>query len=205
MAETKSLHDAFIDELRDAYDAEKQLIKALSKMAKAATAEDLRSAFEGHLEETKGHVERLEQVFEWLEEKVRGKHCDGIAGIIEEGQTAMEADFDEPTLDACLIAGGQRAEHYEMAAYGTLVAWARAMGHTDAADLLQETLDEEKAADEKLTAIAEGGVNEHAAAGGYGEDDAEPLVTAGRASSSGMASSGNRPAASTAASRSRRK
>ena len=98
-----------------------------------------------------GHVERLEQVFESLDEKVRGKHCDGIAGIIEEGKAIMEEDFDEATMDACLIAAGQRAEHYEMAAYGTLVAWARAMGHDEAADLLQETLDEEKAADEKLS------------------------------------------------------
>src|SRR5687768_3313177 len=150
MAETGTLHDAFIEELRDAYDAEKQLVKALPKMAKAASSTELRQAFENHLEETKGQVGRLEQVFASLEEKARGKHCDGIAGIIEEGKAVMEEDFDEATMDACLIAGAQRAEHYEMAAYGTLVAWATAMGHTDAADLLQETLDEENATDEKL-------------------------------------------------------
>jgi ferritin-like metal-binding protein YciE len=163
MAETNTLSDAFLDELRDAYDAEKQLTKALPKMAKTATSPVLRDAFESHLQETRGHVERLEQVMEGLGEKVRGKHCDGIEGIIEEGKSVMEEDFDETTMDACLIASGQRAEHYEMAAYGTLVAWANALGHADAAELLQETLDEEKAADEKLTSLAEGGINQEAA------------------------------------------
>ncbi len=173
MADAGTLHDAFLDELRDAYDAEKQLLKALPKLAKAATSSELKGAFESHLEETRGHVDRLEQVFEGLEEKVRGKHCDGIAGIIEEGKSVMDEDFDEATMDACLIAAGQRAEHYEMAAYGTLVAWARGMGHTDAASLLQETLDEEKAADEKLTSIAEGGVNQEAAEKAHPSDDDE--------------------------------
>jgi ferritin-like metal-binding protein YciE len=160
---TGTLRDAFVDELRDSYDGEKQLIKALKKMAKAAKAGDLRDAFETHLEETKGQVQRLEQVFGMLDEKVKGKHCDGLAGIIEEGSAVMEEDFDDATLNACLIASGQRAEHYEMAAYGTLVAWARSLGHDEAADLLQETLDEEKAADEKLSALAEGGINQDAA------------------------------------------
>jgi ferritin-like metal-binding protein YciE len=163
MPKAKTLHDAFIDELRDAYDAEKQLTKALPKMARAATSEELRTAFENHLKETQGHVTRLEQVFASIDEKARGKHCDGIAGIIEEGKNVMEEDFDEVTMDACLIAGGQRAEHYEMAAYGTLVAWAKSMGHGEAAQLLEETLEEEKAADEKLTSIAESGINEEAA------------------------------------------
>src|SRR6187401_400099 len=163
MADAGTLHDAFIDELRDAYDAEKQLTKALPKMAKAARSPKLRTAFEEHLEETRGQIERLEQIFESLDEKVRGKHCDGIAGIIEEGQSIMEEDFDDTTMDACLIAAGQRAEHYEMAAYGTLVAWARTMGHEEAADLLQQTLEEEKAADEKLSSLAEGGINQTAA------------------------------------------
>jgi ferritin-like metal-binding protein YciE len=173
MADTATLHDAFLDELRDAYDAEKQLTKALPKMAKAATSPGLRNAFESHLEETRGHVTRLEQVFATLDEKVRGKHCDGIAGIIEEGDAVMKEEFDEATMDACLIAGGQRAEHYEMAAYGTLVAWARAMDHNDAADLLQETLDEEKAADEKLSSLAENGINQEAAAAAHPEDNDE--------------------------------
>src|SRR4026208_2167949 len=140
MAQAGTLHDAFIDELRDAYDAEKQLMKALPKLAKASSNPDLRTAFETHLEETRGHVDRLEQVFESLDEKVRGKHCDGIAGIIEEGKSIMEEEFDESTMDACLIAAGQRAEHYEMAAYGTLIAWAQSMGHNEAVQLLQQNL-----------------------------------------------------------------
>ena len=163
MAESGTLHDAFLDELRDAYDAEKQLLKALPKMARAASAEELRAAFEAHLEETKVQVDRLEQVFASLDEKVRGKHCDGIAGIIEEGKSVMGESFDDATMDACLIASGQRAEHYEMAAYGTLIAWARTMGHTQAARLLQQTLDEEKAADEKLSGLADDGINQEAA------------------------------------------
>src|ERR1700730_2813763 len=133
MAEDRTLHDAFIDELRDAYDAEKQITKALPKMAKAASSPELRAAFESHLEETRGQITRLEEVCASLDEKVRGKHCDGMAGIIEEGKSAMEEDFDDATMDACLIASGQRVEHYEMAAYGTLVAWARVMGHVDVA------------------------------------------------------------------------
>jgi len=163
MAASGTLHDAFIDELRDTYDAEKQLLKALKKMAKSATAPELKSAFESHLQETQGQVGRLEQVFSSLGEKARGKHCDGIAGIIEEGQSAMGEDFDEATMDACLIASGQRAEHYEMAAYGTLVEWARLMGHTDAVSLLKANLDEEKAADKKLTGLAKSGINRSAA------------------------------------------
>src|SRR3954447_13138871 len=173
MAEAGTLHDAFIDELRDTYDAEKQLTKALSKLARASSNPKLREAFETHLEETLGQIERLEAVFEALNERVRGKHCDGIAGIIEEGKSIMEEDFDESTMDACLIAAGQRSEHYEMAAYGTLVAWANAMGHSDAAELLEEILDEEKAADEKLSGLAESGINQQAAdAASDDEEDA---------------------------------
>lgn len=174
MADTKTLHDAFIDELRDAYDAEKQLIKALPKMAKAASSPELRTAFEKHLGETRGHVERLERAFASLDEKVRGKHCDGIEGIIEEGKSVMEEEFDDATMDACLIAGGQRAEHYEMAAYGSLVAWARTMGHTEAARLLEQNLAEEKAADKKLTALAEGGINKDAADQAHPQEQKAP-------------------------------
>jgi ferritin-like metal-binding protein YciE len=173
MAEAGNLHDAFLDELRDAYDAEKQLTKALPKLAKAATSEVLRDAFESHLEETRGHVTRLEQVFEGLDEKARGKHCDGIEGIIEEGRAVMDEDFDDATMDACLIASGQRAEHYEIAAYGTLVAWAKAMGHEDAVELLQSILDEEKAADEKLTSLAEAGINQEAADAVSSDEESE--------------------------------
>jgi len=178
MSDAGTLHDAFVDELRDIYDAEKQLTKALPKLARNASSPDLRSAFESHLEETRGQVERLEQVFESLEEKARGKHCDGIAGIIEEGKSIMEEDFDETTMDACLIASGQRAEHYEMAAYGTLVAWARAMGHSTAAKLLQQTLDEEKASDKKLTSLAEGGINQEAADAAHPSEEEEEEMPA---------------------------
>ena len=167
---SETLHDAFVDELRDAYDAERQLTQALPKMAKAATSPELRQAFESHLEETRSQVERLQQVFELLDEQARGKHCDGMAGIIEEGKAIMEEDFDEATMDACLIAAGQRAEHYEIAAYGTLVAWATALGHVDAASILETILDEEKNADETLSGLAEGGINMDAAGSGDTED-----------------------------------
>jgi ferritin-like metal-binding protein YciE len=172
-----SLQEAFVDELRDAYDAEKQVLKALPKMIKAAASDELRTAFANHLEETKGQVARLERVFSSLDEKVRGKHCEGVAGIIEEGKSVMEEDFDEQTMDACLIASGQRVEHYEMAAYGTLVAWAKALGHSEAAALLEETLNEEKAADEKLTALAEGGINESAASGASDDEESDESDT----------------------------
>jgi ferritin-like metal-binding protein YciE len=186
MAEAGTLHDAFIDELRDAYDGEKQLLKALKKMAKAATSPELQAAFESHMAETEGQVARLEEVFGMLDEKVRGKHCDGLAGIIEEGKAKMEEDLDEATLDACLIAAAQRSEHYEIAAYGTLVAWAQVMGHTEAADLLQQTLDEEKATDEKLTALAESGINQEAADKAHpAEDDEEEMAVAAPASKKG--------------------
>src|ERR1700704_4448648 len=176
MSEAKTLHDAFLDELRDAYDAEKQLMKALTKMAQTATSTELRAAFEAHLKDTRGHITRLEEVLAGLDEKIRGKHCDGIAGIIEEGKSIMEEDFDDTTMDACLIAAGQRAEHYEMAAYGTLVAWAQAMGHTEAAKLLQQTLDEEKAADKTLSGLAEGGINQSAADAAHPDDEEEAMA-----------------------------
>lgn len=179
MADMRTLHDAFVDELRDTYDAEKQLTKALPKMVKAASSPELRKAFETHLEETRQQVQRLEQVFASIEEKARGKHCEGMAGIIEEAQAMMQQDFDDATSDAVLIASAQRVEHYEIAAYGTLVAWARVMGHEDAADLLQETLDEEKAADRKLNTIAEGGINEEAAEGPHEEEEELEPVGAG--------------------------
>jgi ferritin-like metal-binding protein YciE len=188
MAEKSTLHDAFIDELRDTYDAEKQLTKALAKLAKASSNPKLRQAFESHLDETEGQIERLEQVFESLDEKVKGKHCEGIAGIIEEGKSIMEEDFDDTTMDACLIAAGQRAEHYEMAAYGTLVAWAEAMGHKQAAKLLQQTLDEEKAADKKLSALAESGTNQRAAGTAHPDEERELVGAATHAGRKGGSS-----------------
>jgi len=168
-----TLRDALIDEIKDLYNAEKQLTKALPKMAKNASNDELRAALESHLAETDGHVERLEQIFGLLEEKVRGKHCAGMAGIIEEGSEMLEEDFEGAVLDACIIASGQRAEHYEMAAYGTSIAWASALGLTDIADLLRETLEEEKAADKKLSALALGDVNREAASGEDEEDESD--------------------------------
>ena len=168
----KTLKDAFMDELRDTYDAERQLTKALPKMARAATAAELKEAFSSHLEETQGQVTRLQKVFEMLGERARGKHCAGIAGIIEEGASIMEEDFDETAMDASLIAGGQRAEHYEMAAYGNLVAWARELGHMEVGELLQETLNEEKTANELLSALAQARVN-HDTAPLSGDDEME--------------------------------
>jgi ferritin-like metal-binding protein YciE len=192
-SERSSLRDAFIAELRDSYDSEKQLTKALPKLAAAASTPALKDAFESHLEETRGHVDRLEQVFEGLDEKAQGKHCDGIAGIIKEGSGVMSEDFDEATMDAALIAGGQRAEHYEIAAYGTLIAWAKQLGLDEAASLLQQTLDEEKAADRKLTEIAEDVVNQAAAGGDRGN--------AGK--DADMRSAAKRPPAKSAESRGR--
>lgn len=152
-----------IEEIRDLYDAERQLVKALPKMAKGASSDELRSLIETHLEETEGQVKRLERAFEMLDEKPRGKHCAGIAGIIKEGSDLLEEDFDGAVLDAGIIAGAQRAEHYEIGAYGSVIAWAKQMGEGDVASLLEETLEEEKGADEKLSALAEGSINQQAA------------------------------------------
>src|ERR1700730_5049145 len=142
------------EELKDIYDAEKRLVKALPKMAKAASAPDLRRAFEEHLAVTKKHVERLEQVFELLGVPAKAKTCAGMKGLIEEGEETMKEDAADQLMDAALIGAAQRVEHYEMAAYGTARALAEHLGNQEAADLLQETLEEEKEADEKLTEIA---------------------------------------------------
>jgi|SRR5579871_4840485 len=154
-----SLEDLFIEELRDMFDAEKQLVKALPKMAKAASTDELRHAFEEHLEQTRGHVERLERVFEAVGKKARGKTCEAMDGLVEEGADMIDAEADDQVRDAGLIAAAQRVEHYEMAGYGCLHTWARQMNNHKAADLLEQTLNEEKEADQKLTHIAEGMVN----------------------------------------------
>ena len=184
-----NLREALVEEIKDLYNCEKQLTKALPKLAKAATSDELREAFESHLEETDGQITRLERVFELLDEKPRGKHCAGIAGIIEEGSDTIQEDAEDAVMDAMLIAAGQRAEHYEIGAYGTVIAWAEALELTDVAQLLQETLAEEKAADEKLTALAESGINEAATAGAEDdesmEDDEEESSTASSGKSEG--------------------
>jgi ferritin-like metal-binding protein YciE len=160
-----TLQDLFVEQVRDLFDAEKQLVKALPKMAKAASSDDLRTAFENHLEETQGHVSRLEQIFTMLGIKPKAKSCAAMEGLIAEGKEMIEEKGDEAVKDAGLIACAQRVEHYEIAGYGCLHTWAQQLGRHDAAGLLEETLNEEKSADQKLTHIAEGAVNMNAAQG----------------------------------------
>lgn len=171
MAEVERLHDALIDELKDLLNAEKQLTRALPKLAQNATNPKLRQALRAHLKETNMQVRRLERALRSLDEKVEGKLCDGMQGIIKEGNKMIEETASGAVLDACIIAGAQRAEHYEIGAYGTCIAWARAMGHREVVRLLTQTLKEEKAADKKLSAIANSGVND-AANVGMDEDEA---------------------------------
>lgn len=163
MADEKTLDDLFLDTLKDIYYAEKQIVKALPKMAKAATAPDLKAGFEEHLEQTEGHVERLEQIFELIGKPARGKTCDAILGIIEEAKSIMEDFKGTVALDAGLVSSAQAVEHYEMARYGTLKTWANQLGMKDAVKLLDATLQEEKAADQKLSQIATTEVNAQAA------------------------------------------
>ncbi len=157
----KSLNELFVEELRDMYDGENRLTRALPRMAKAAEHPELRAAFTTHLRETERQITRLEQVFRAVGEKPRGKKCDGIMGIVEEGKAAME-ELDGAVLDAALIAGAQKVEHYEIASYGTLAHFAALLGNDQAKNLLGETLDEEKAADRKLNDIAKSRVNRDA-------------------------------------------
>jgi ferritin-like metal-binding protein YciE len=171
--QTNPLQQLMVEELRDLYHAEKQLTKALPKLAKNVSSPELRELLETHLDETEQHIGRLEEAFERLGERPRGKHCDGMAGIVEEGNALLQEDFNEAVLDAGIIAGAQRAEHYEIAAYGSVMAWAKILGHKDIAALLDETLEEEKAADKKLSALAERSVNRQAGNGGNGSTAAE--------------------------------
>ncbi len=173
-----NLRDALLDEIRDMYDAEKQIVKSLPKMVKGATSEELSEALQEHFDETQNQVTRLEQIFELLDEKPRGKHCAGMAGILEEGSELLKEDAEESVMDAMLIAGAQKVEHYEITSYGTAIAWADALGLTDVAELLGQSLAEEKAADEKLSALAESGINE-AATAGESEDEADEDTTSG--------------------------
>jgi len=171
-----SLADLLQDELKDLYDAEKQLTKALPKLAKKASNEELRDALEQHLQETEGHVERLERIFDMLGMPARGKRCEGMKHLIEEGNDMIGDAEEDATRDAVMIAAAQKAEHYEIASYGTVRTWANVLGKSDVASLLEETLEEEKAADEKLTEIAESFVNEAAAGEGEQEDEEQPTI-----------------------------
>ncbi len=158
----KTLNELFLDELADIYDAECQLVKALPKMAKAATCTHLQTAIVAHLEETKGHVTKLEQVFECFDKKAKGKTCEATAGLLEEADE-IAADFKgSPAINAALIAAAQKVEHYEIASYGCLREWAGVLGQQEAADLLEEILNEEKAANESLTELARERNNEEA-------------------------------------------
>ena len=167
------LRQTFIEELKDLYDAEKQITKALPKMAKAAENEELKEAFETHLEETEGQIERLERVFELFDETPKGKKCKAMDGLVAEGRELIE----EEEGDAALICAAQKIEHYEIASYGSLVSWARLLGEDEAADILEETLGEEEQADEKLTDLAESVINVEEA---EGEEEEQEETTSSR-------------------------
>jgi len=164
MADAKTLDDLFLDTLKDIYYAEKQIVKALPKMAKAATSSELKAGFEKHLQETQGHVDRLEQVFDLIGAPARGKTCEAILGIIEEAKEIMDEFKDSPALDAGLVSSAQAVEHYEIARYGTLKAWANQLGRSNVVKLLEATEQEEIATDKKLTQLGVGQVNRKAAA-----------------------------------------
>ena len=171
MANMESLEELLQEELKDIYDAEKQLTKALPKLAKKATTPDLQDAFEEHLRQTEQHMERLEQVFDQLGMPVKGKTCKGMKNLIAEGNDMIADADDDATRDAIMIAAAQKVEHYEIAAYGTLRTWANVLGHREIASMLEDTLEEEKETDQKLTGIAEGFVNQAAT---EGEEEEEP-------------------------------
>ena len=169
--EMESLRDLYIEELKDVYNAEKQLVRALPRMAKSASHEELRSAFEEHLTVTEEQVRRLETIFDDLGKPARGKKCLGMEGLIAEGKEMMEEDMEPEVLDAALISAAQRVEHYEIAAYGTLRTYARQLGYGNHAELLQQSLNEEGEADKLLSQIAESTVNVDAQAGDFSADD----------------------------------
>jgi ferritin-like metal-binding protein YciE len=155
----QTLEDLFLHDLKDLYNAEQQILKALPRMAKKASSPELRRAFEQHLKQTEVQVQRLERVFDTLDEKAKGKSCKGMQGLIEEGKELMSEDIEDDVLDAALIAAAQKVEHYEIAAYGTARTYAEMLGNREAARLLQQTLDEEGETDKKLTKLAESIVN----------------------------------------------
>jgi ferritin-like metal-binding protein YciE len=163
MAE-KTLNDLFYDGLKDIYYAERQILKALPKMARGAQAEEVKAAFQKHKDETQGQIERLQQVFEMLGKRAQGKTCPAIDGIIEEGEEMLDEFKGKAPIDAALVAAAQAVEHYEIARYGTLRAWAQTLGMNDAVKLLDETLKEESKTDEALTELAQSGANERAMA-----------------------------------------
>lgn len=168
-----NLRKLFVEELRDLYSAETQLVKALPKMAKGASSEELKQALEDHLDQTQGHVERLEEVFEQLDETPKGRTCKAMKGLVEEGSEILEEDGEDSVIDAGIIAAAQKVEHYEIAGYGTVRTWAGLLGENEAAELLQETLDEEGEANKLLNKLAQDIVNPEALSEG------DELETAG--------------------------
>ena len=190
--ELDTLRKLYIDELKDLYSAEKQILKALPKMARAATSPELKEAFQTHLEQTRGQIERLDRVFETLEASPRGKKCVGMEGLIEEANELIGEDPEPEVLDAGLISKAQHVEHYEIAGYGTVRAYAELLGETEQAALLQETLDEEGETDKLLTGLAEGAINLQAAMAGESEEEEEEQQSRGGSKRSAGAKSSER-------------
>lgn len=174
------LRKLYIDELKDLYDAENRLVKALPKMAKASNSEQLRAGFEEHLEQTKGHVDRLKEIFDNLGEKPRGKKCQGMVGIVKEGEELLDEEFARPAMDAAIISAAQRVEHYEIAAYGCVRDWASLLGENEASALLEKTLEEEKETDKKLTELAQK-INREAKESARSETEEEATPARGKA------------------------
>jgi ferritin-like metal-binding protein YciE len=177
MANMESLEDLLKDEIKDIYDAEKQLTKALPKLIKKATAEELKTALANHLQETEEHIARLEQVFDLMQMPPRGKKCEGMQHLIAEGGEMIDECEEDATRDAVIIAAAQKCEHYEIASYGTIRVWANLLDHTDVGSIFEDTLEEEKTADLKLTEIAESFVNEASAEAGDDEEEEKETVS----------------------------
>jgi len=185
-----SLQELYVEQLKDLYSAESQLVKALPKMAKAAKSQELRNGFEKHLEQTKDHVKRLEQIFSSLDESPKGKKCRGMEGLVEEGEEVIDEESGSEALDAGLIAAAQRVEHYEIAGYGSVRSYAELLGDNEAVNLLQQTLDEEKETDEKLTELSKEANQQAMAASESGEEsDSEEVESTPRAKRPGKAKS----------------
>jgi ferritin-like metal-binding protein YciE len=203
MATVDSLHALLEEELKDIYDAEKQLTKALPKLAKKASSPDLKAGFEAHLQQTEEQIERLEQVFEQLEMPAKGKPCKGMKSLIAEGQEMIGEAEDDDTRDAVMIAAAQKVEHYEIAAYGTVRTWAELLGMNEVASLLEESLEEEKETDQKLTELAESHINIEAADEGEQEEEMSGRSSAARGTRKSSTSRGARQQAAERGGRSR--
>ena len=190
--ELETLRALYVDELKDLYSAEGQILKALPRMIKAASSRPLRDALTEHERVTRKQVQRLERIFKDLDESPRGKKCHGMEGLLEEGKELISERPDPDVLDAGLISKAQHVEHYEIAGYGTVRAWARQLGYDQHVELLQQTLDEEKAADKKLSGLAEGGINQSAADAAHPQEEDEPMIAGAGRKGSATARAGRR-------------